>query len=241
MAQLERISPDWTGEPCIVAAPGPSLTGEVVHTCRMARLYGWRVIAVQDSYKLMPWADALYACDEKWWNIHQTCNEFAGEKWSTHEPLGNDKLAVADKYAVRLVEGIHGSEFSFDAGKIAYGSNSGFQAVNLALLKGSRRIVLVGFDMRAVAGKMHFFGDHPKGLHNPCSFDDFARRFAAAAKVLPKDVRIVNATPDSALLCFKMLPLETAIADDSVHRDRPVTYAGADPGCAEQGLQAIRV
>jgi hypothetical protein len=196
---------------------------------------------VQDSYKLMPWADALYACDDRWWNIHQTCNEFAGEKWSTHEPLGNDKLAVADKFAVRLVEGIHSDQFSFDAGKISYGSNSGFQAVNLALLKGCRRIVLVGFDMRAVQGKMHFFWDHPKGLHNPCSFDDFARRFTAASKVLPKDVRIVNATPDSALLCFKMLPLETAIADDSVHRHRPVTYAGADPGCAEQGLQAIRV
>jgi hypothetical protein len=187
------------------------------------------VIAVQDSYKLMPWADALYACDDRWWNIHQTCNEFAGEKWSTHEPLGNDKLAVADKFGVRLVEGIHGSEFSFDAGKIAYGSNSGFQALNLALLKGARRIVLVGFDMRAVAGKLHFFGDHPKGLHNPSSFDDFARRFAVAAKALPKDVRIVNATPESALTCFKMQSLEVALADDSVRGDRPELDARADP------------
>jgi hypothetical protein len=195
----------------------------------MRRFYGWRVLAVQDSYKLMPWADALYGCDEKWWNVHQTCNEFTGEKWSTHEPLGNDKLAVADKFGVRLVEGIHCSEFSFDAGKIAYGANSGFQAVNLALLKGCRRIVLVGFDMRTVSGKAHFFGDHPKGLHNPSSFDDFARRFAAAAKVLPKDVRIVNATPDSALTCFKMQPLEVALADDSVRGDRPVADAGADP------------
>jgi hypothetical protein len=233
VAELQRISPDWAGEPCIVAAPGPSLTGEVAHRCRMARLQDqWRVVAVQDAYRLMPWADAMYGCDDKWWHIHQDCAGFRGEKWSTHEPLGNDKLAVADKYGVRLVEGVHGSQFSVDGGKIAYGANSGFQGLNLALLKGCTRIVLVGFNLKKVNGQKHFFGDHPKGLHNREEFESFVTHFAAAAKCLPKGVKIVNATPDSALTCFKMMDLETALANDCLRRDRAEPDCIAVAGCA---------
>ena len=233
MAELERISPDWSGEPCIVAAPGPSLTDEVVKRCRMKRWFdGWRIIAVQDSYRLMPFADALYGCDSHWWNIHKTCDGFAGERWSTHAQ-DNEKLKEADAYGLRLVAGKDGDRFSFDPGLIYYGSNSGFQAVNLALLKGCRYIVLVGFDMRVVEGKRHFFGDHPKPCHNGADYGTFARRFDSAAVHLPGDVRIVNATPGSALRCFPMMDLEAALADTAgrqdglLHRDGTERHSAA--------------
>jgi hypothetical protein len=235
VAKLQRINPSWTGEPCFVAAPGPSLTQEVVAKVRMTRwIERWRVIAVQDAYRLMPWADAMYGCNPSWWRVHKDCNGFAGEKWSTHELKNNlnDKREAAELYGVNLVAGSDGDEFSFDPGVIHYGSNSGFQAINLALLKGCRQIVLVGFDMRHVDGKSHFFGDHPKELHTneDHHFRGYVKRFDRAAKHLPEDVCVVNATPGSALTSFRMMDLETAIAevqrDRSVYCDRPIAHAG---------------
>lgn len=242
MAELSRISPDWEGEPCIVAAPGPSLTADVVRRCRMARwLNRWRIVAVQDAYKVMPFADAMYGCDVNWWHVHRDCAGFAGEKWSTHA-IGpdndNDKRAAADAFDIRLVRGENGDTFSSDPAVIRYGSNSGFQTINLAILKGCRRIVLVGFDMRRVGGRSHFFGVRPKGQDLGTEYERFACRFARAAKALPPDVRIVNATPASALTCFPMVDLEAALAadfrgaDGRVHRDGAVPDMSPDGGCA---------
>lgn len=242
VAELQRINPDWAGEPCIVAAPGPSLTADVVRQCRMARwLRGWRIIAVQDAYKLMPFADAMYGCDVKWWSLHKNCAGFTGEKWSTHEDdrdRDQDKLSIADEYGLRCVRGMDGDEFSFDPEVIRYVSNSGAQAIGLALLKGCRRIVLVGFDMRSVDGKQHFFGDHPAPMHNRTDYEVFIPHFERAAATLPDEVRIVNATPDSALRCWPMMDLEAALAEDFrgpdnlPDRHRPVVDTDTDRGCA---------
>jgi hypothetical protein len=213
LAEVQKINQDWAGEPCVVAASGPSLTKEVAHQCRMARFRGWRVLAVQDAYRLMPWADALYGCDDRWWRVHEGTT-FRGEKWTTHEDgesSGNDKSAIADKYGLTLVRGKAADEFSTDPAVIHYGSNSGFQAVNLAMLRGVSRIVLVGFDMRHVDGKAHFFGDHPGGLHNRTDYRDFIQRFTYAGKFAR--VPIVNATPGSALTCFPMLSLDEALCE----------------------------
>ena len=230
----QRINPSWAGEPCIVAATGPSLTPAVISQVRYKRIgFGWRVLVVNDAYKVMPWADAMFACDNSWWAENKDCKGFAGEKWASHEIdtdpsmfTGNDKRAFADEYGINLVHGKGGVEFSFDQSFIHYGLNSGFQAVNLALLFGCRRIVLVGFDMRFVNGKSHYFGDHAKRQSPEGAYTRFAEQFARAAQKLPADVSIVNATPGSALTCFPILSLEDACreavpgSDDSLCRDR---------------------
>jgi hypothetical protein len=234
--RIKRIDPVWADEPCIVAASGPSLTTEVAQKVRFARwLNGWRVIAVNDAYKAIPRADVLYACDNIWWAQHKKCEGFYGEKWSSHEVdkfskevHGNDKLKVAEEYGVNLVRGQDGDEFSFDPEFIRYGSNSGFQGINLALLFGCTRIVLVGFDMRYVGGQAHFFGNHPPGLPQirDQDYQRFAIRFERAKKKLPAHINIVNATPGSALTCFPMMPLDEALRrDDSVRCDRAEPHA----------------
>lgn len=220
MAEPQRINPRWTGEPCIVAASGPSLTPEVSSRVRFARwFYGWRVIVVNDAYKAIPRADVLYACDVHWWDVHKNCDGFHGEKWSSHEEQardkhGNDKREHADKYGINLVMGRDGDEFSFDPSFIRYGSNSGFQGINLALLFGCTQIVLVGYDLRYVDGKAHFFGNHPPGLPQirDQDYQNFAIRFERAQKKLPPHISIVNATPGSALTCFPMLSLDEALS-----------------------------
>lgn len=193
---VERVEPRWTSSTCAVLATGPSLTAEVAETCRAVR-----AIAVNDAYRLAPWAEVLFACDGDWWDHHKGCSGFAGEKWSSHGTPCNDKRRHAERYGLRLVAGVDGPGFSRDPTRIHYGANSGFQALNLALLFGARRIALVGFDMRSVEGRQHFFGAHGGGLRAP-DFALFLKRFELAARTVPRGVEVVNCTPGSALKCF---------------------------------------
>jgi hypothetical protein len=152
--------------------------------------------------------------------------DFEGERWSTHDThsASNDKMATADKYGLNLVKGATASDFSTDQSVIHYGyhGNSGFQSLGLALLLGSPYIVLVGFDMQFVSGKSHFFGDHPRGLHQREEYESFARYFPVV-----DGVTIVNATPGSAIKTYPIMEFEDAVEDYSLHCDGSERYAKA--------------
>jgi len=42
------------------------------------------VLAINDAYRLAPWADWLYACDDRWWRFHHeaVAAGFQGECWT---------------------------------------------------------------------------------------------------------------------------------------------------------------
>src|SRR5690606_26209088 len=123
-----------------------------------------RFIAVKDAWKLCPWAEYLYACDAHWWDQYKGVVAFQGRRIAFDQRtmdryLGLDMVKVEIK---RYIE-----NFRFDqVGHVGWGGNSGFHAINLAAQFGSKRIILVGFDMRIDLGK-HFFGDHPYGSERP--------------------------------------------------------------------------
>ena len=95
---------------------------------------------------------------------------------------------------------------------IHYGSNSGYQALNIAVLMGATRIILLGFDMKRVQGKSHFFGEHPKGLSNGDGYGLFIEKFQTAVD-LPKEaaIEVLNCTPDSALPWFEKRDLREVL------------------------------
>lgn len=160
----------------------------------------------------MPYAKVLYACDNSWWNHHRGVPEFQGEKWSSHSSGVNEKFStgVAERWGLRIVQGANNKGFSYDPNLIHYGRNSGFQAINLAIHFGCDRIVLVGFDMNFGYG-LHFFGDHPPGLHRNSDHSQFVKEFKPAAESLPPGIRVVNATPGSGLKHFPMMDLTSAL------------------------------
>ena len=189
---LESVEPRW--QSCVVAAPGPSLVPVHHHP----------IIAVQDAYRLMPWADVLYGCDPSWWAGYE--GGFKGELWSTHhKEETNDKTEAHEKWGVRCVRGAAGSQFSLDPSTIHYGDNSGFQAVNLAILFGCTRIILVGFNLRG-ENKYRSGDDGTK-------YERFAKHFEHAAEHLPDHIQIINTTPDSALTCFPTMELDDVLFD----------------------------
>lgn len=245
--KLQKIAADWNC-PVVVAATGPSLGQLVAHKCRMARLQsGFRVIAVNDAYRLMPWADILYACDAGWWKVHNGAPGLThGERWTTHEgdkpDESNYKGDLPPEWRINLVRGRNGDTFSTNPAMIHYGGNSGFQAVNLAILKGATRIVLVGFDMRVIGDKRHFFGDHPNGLFNRTDYQVFAKSFETAAPTCP--VPVVNATPGSALKCWPMVDLESALQSVTnghmMDRQAVATGRGVTETSIRAALETVR-
>lgn len=219
VAALQKIKPRWRGKPSVVAASGPSLTPDVAEVVARS---GWPVLVCQDAYRRLPWAEILYGCDERWWDVHEG-TDFKGEKWSTHgDAQNNDKRAVAEKYGVNLIQGRSANDqgFSTDLSVIHYGDCSGYQALNLAILLGSPYIVLVGYDM---GGAGHFFGEHPSPLHNQDDYAKWVPHFRRSAVDCP--AQIINATPGSAIDCWPVMTLEEAIENYRLHRDRAVANA----------------
>lgn len=94
-------------------------------------------------------------------------------------------------------------------GTIGDGGNSGFQALNIAVQFGAKRIVLVGFDMRLDRG-IHWHGRHPKGLNNPQDLNIVRWRKAingAAVELAELGVEVLNASPVSTLTAFPKVDL----------------------------------
>lgn len=205
MRLLPSIAPDWPGSTVVVAGSGASLTEPVA---ALAATSGHRIIAVNDTHRLLPTADILYACDADWWKAHDGVLGFAGERWSSHDEAKNNKLPCAEKWDLTLCFGRTLAGFSSNPAYIHYGQNSGFQAINIAILRGAKRILLIGFDMQGP----NFFGRHPEGLRNSDK-RVFVANFNAAMRAdrAPKGVEIINCTPGSALKCFRNIPFEDAL------------------------------
>jgi hypothetical protein len=152
---------------------------------------------------LAPWADALYACDLKWWNKYhsEVVGNFKGEKWSCDRRVAHP--------GVCKIEGVAEPGLSLDETIIHQGGNSGYQAINLAFHWGAAKIVLLGFDCQIVDGKAHWFGQHPHGLVQNQPFNQWKLRFNALAEDLEaQGVDVVNCSENTALTCFKIERIE---------------------------------
>lgn len=202
------------GARLIVAAPGPSLTLEVAALCR-----GHDVLVINDAWRMFTRARWLYACDARWWMERAPRpHEFEGERWTCVSDLNMENEQIAIDHKLKVVRGEPGDVFSTKPGHVNLGycwPHSGFQAVNLAInVFGARHIVLVGFDMRRVGGKSHYFGEYPHGYISPdLVFDAGPMGFSIAAEALPLGVRIVNTTLDSAITCFQKMSVSAALAE----------------------------
>lgn len=204
---MVAVPRSWPGETVVCVATGPSLTQGDVDFCRGKA----RVIVINDAYQLAPWADALYACDARWWGWHGGVPSFTGAKWSLEHSAWSNR--TSKKFAdVQRLKNAGPDGLCREPTGLKNGRNSGYQAINLAFLYGAKRIVLLGYDMQRSGGKTHFFGDHQYAASSP-PFDQFRRRFQSIVKPLAKSgVTVINSTRRSVLECFPKQPLETVFA-----------------------------
>lgn len=201
----------WPGATVVLLATGPSLTQADVDYVRGKA----RVIAINDAYKMAPWADAIYGTDARWWGWHHGVPSFAGPKWSLeHSQWNNHRAKYPDVQRLRNT-GPDGLES--DPSGLKNGRNSGYAAINLAIHYGAKRILLLGYNMQPMKGVGHFFGEHPN--RQPSPYSSFRQRFEGLKKPLAKrGVEVLNCTDHSALTCFprgvlrEVLPASAEVA-----------------------------
>ena len=187
----------------VVIGGGPSLTPEQVEMCRGRA----RVVAVKEAAQLAPWADAMYFCDEHWFRKHENeVKNFKGMKATLAHPA---LLAEVPGLVSYRNDGELGLCEAPDG--LRHGHNSGYQAINFAFHLKARLIVLLGMDMNKKDGRMHWFDrkvcqpiEMYQSVMLPC-FKTLIEPLAAHG------VRVVNATPGSAIDCFPKMALEEAL------------------------------
>lgn len=106
----------------------------------------------------------------------------------------------------------YGQGISLDPTRIATGRHSGFQALNLAILAGAARILLLGYDGRvAPDGRDHWHGGHPTSSPHS-SYPAFRRCFTEAERdIAATGVVVLNCSPGTAIDTFPKVALEEAL------------------------------
>jgi hypothetical protein len=202
----------WNGETCVILASGPSLTTDDVAYVRGKA----RVIVINTTYVLAPWADVLYAADAKVWRWYWkkgpqgyedcTMRDFAGLKFSLTRPAENHPGVVV------LRRGLP-TGLSLNPLSLHTGGNGGYQAIGLAFHLGASRIILLGYDMQTgPRGEEHWHGDHPNSSRSP--YDKFRGNFPTLVEPLKAaGVEVVNCTRRTALTAFPCRPLRDVLPE----------------------------
>ncbi len=202
--------PNWEGHVCAIIASGPSAKSASINALRDKA----KVIVINQSHELCPWADVLYGCDAAWWRMHNGVPSFRGLK------ISQDKQACDLFTDIRKVDvDKRSDELKVGTiGQLGAGGNSGFQAINLAVQFSAYRIILVGFDMRVDLGE-HWHPRHYPPLSNPHPNDNLPRwrraidGVADTLKILGVDV--INCSPVSLLKAYPKMTVQEALRWES--------------------------
>ncbi len=199
----------FAGQTVFVVGGGPSLRG-----FDFDRLRGRSVIAVNSAGYDAPFADVLLFNDNSWFEANRALVD--GWAGLVVTPSGHAKRAAPERLT-RIAVGEH---FGFSVGRspVRAGNSSGQTAVALAIAMGAARVILLGFDMRAVDGVTHYHLDRPlyTAEHMARAASDYASNFLPgwvgwAADARSAGCTVLNATPGSALSEFPMVEPEDVL------------------------------
>jgi hypothetical protein len=179
---------DWHTVVCV--ASGPSLTPS---DCAQVAASGLPVVAVNNSWRLIPSCTVIYAADCCWWE------QYHGEITNGTERWCGDSF-TAERFNLAQLESQLPGNF-----------NSGQRAIELAIYHGARRVLLVGYDCSIRFGA-HWHGAHV-GLANPDAMsvarwhDEFRQLRDWAV-----GIEIINCSRRTRLRCFQRQSLEAALS-----------------------------
>jgi len=188
------------GETVYIIGGGPSLKGVDLKR----KLKGKTCLAINGSFEL-GLAETLFFGDDVWFNRKRA------------DVLGKKRLkriyttsGIRHERVVNVFPSNDG--ISDDPTKVAWNLNSGFAALNLALLGGAKKIVLLGFDMcKAEDGESNWYENIRYVCDN--TYSAFLSRQETMAKEIKEkfpEVEILNANPESKLDVFKKVTLKEA-------------------------------
>ncbi len=197
--------PIWRGEHAFIIGGGPSVKSQPV-----VRLQGRRVIAINSSYELAPWADFFIFSDFRWWDKHRRA---LADRLDRVVAVANNHIVVPReakkllKSSPKKVKGDWGPiELSTEPTGVAMRWTTMSAALNLALHLGSARAIVLGLDNSADNGASHH-DPHPwptKPEHYDFQRDELTE---LAPQIAAAGVDVVNVSPVTRLRCFRQADL----------------------------------
>ena len=195
----------WQDKTVFIIGGGPSLKG-----FDWTLLQGKHIIGCNDAYLLGNWVDICCFGDVKWYKHHKDrLSSFNGLKVTWRKEL-------VDEPDVFVLKG-QPTGLLLKPEWIGWNTSTGAMAINLAVKMGSKKIVLLGFDMKLGEGGESNW--HENSLDKPSRlvFKKFNKGFAhlkAELQGKAPDVEILNANPDSGLDMFPKVALEDLLYGD---------------------------
>jgi uncharacterized Rossmann fold enzyme len=215
-------SSEWQGKRCFIIGGGPSLENFGFH-----KLDGELTIGVNKAFTAYPptinyamdlrFYDALNSPDKKDLKAVELYN-----KWVAYKGI---KVFLKRSEKTRFDSGIYvvnslpSKTISFDLKKgIWGGNNSGFGALMLAVALGSKKIGLLGLDMKIdeKKSKTHWHEGYPDQtlMGFPKKLGSFSQCFEEfAASIMNNGITVDNLNPDSALGCFNKSTFDSFIKE----------------------------
>lgn len=207
-----EIRPDYApgskklwGERVYLIGGGPSLIG-----FPFEKLCGRTVLAVNDAMLSLSWATAVFSVDRQWASKRQDAlRQFEGEVYLA---MPSD---VADIPGAVYLERDYGDGLSLEWPRVRMGGTSGYGAVNLAVLKGGKQLVLLGYDYSYRQGQSHWFPTYPWFQSgNERYMRGWAGKFLTMTDTLKRiRVQVVTAGEGSRITAFPKVPLTTVLQE----------------------------
>lgn len=195
------VTPDWAGQTAVIFGCGPSFT---VVDSGLCHRYGLRTIGINESGIFVP-VDVLYAGDKTFWNRYPQAQVFRGPKYSASagcEMWGVKRLPLTGDTGIEL-----------DSRGLRGGKNGGYQAINLAVHLGVKRILLLGYDMSFEHG-VHWFDRKPV-LSGRFLIDRLPAYFDTMVEPLKiLGVEVINCTPRTVLRSFPIRALREVLNEE---------------------------
>lgn len=154
---------------------------------------GHEIIAVNNSWELVPGCSHIFAADLTWWMKYHNWIGIGANRWTQSKTAHH-------RYGLKLFNPDTDGTF-----------NSGQRAIQLAVHLGAGRVLLLGYDA-SLENVTHWHGEHPDGMHNPDvkEVTQWKKDFSLLNKILP-GVEIINCSRHTALTCFERKNLEAAL------------------------------
>ena len=176
---------------------------------------GKQVIALNKAHRILPDADVFFFGDPVYYERNKAPHggadfwKFRGEHILTTCDVELHEKSPVKKIATREGGFSVDPEFMGSYGKLM---NTGHQAINLAYLAGAREIVLIGFDCTKGQFAAAAAWAHPS-TPDEAVYERYMKDFSDLAKEIEGlgiELKIVNATPDSALECWEKVEVKNA-------------------------------
>lgn len=203
--QRTPIKDEWLGEKTFIIGGGPSVK-EVDLTLLQGKGH---VIVTNNAYKIAPYADWLVFSDSIWYSWHK-------------ESLKSLKMPIIsggyfpNPYAVDsnvvLWRSTSAPGLITQRGRLT-GRNAGHMAISLAEYLGSKKIILIGFDMSVSStGETQWHNEHKRPTNTAMYLNEFIPEFTITSEALAvKGVDVYNVNKNSALKCFPYLSFENSL------------------------------